>query len=237
MDVLADVLPLALLDAVSVSTLLLPLWFLLAPEGVRPANVRRYLLLVAGGYLIVGVALLAGFSRFEDDVRAAADSAAGDALTAAVGVALILFAAWYGLLRTGGGLAEGRPARWRDAAVGPGATVRGLVGVAGVAVLLELPTMFPYLLAIDTLGDSDLPGAARVGVLAVYCLTMVAPAFAVAVLRGVLSHGLTPALRRVDDYLRRNEKEDTAWLLAIVGILVLMTTDVFDRGMELLDSR
>jgi len=153
----------------------------------------------------------------------------------ALGVALILTGLWVGLRRHEAPTGDGRLTRWRDAAVGPSATVKGLVTVALVAVLLELPTMFPYLLAIDTLDGSGLDTAARVGVLAVYCLVMVAPAALLTVLRGLSEQALLPVLGRVDDWFRRGRREDTAWLLGLAGVLLLASTDVFARGMDVLD--
>lgn len=38
MNALEQVLPLALLDTVSVSTLIIPLWILMVPSGLRYAN-------------------------------------------------------------------------------------------------------------------------------------------------------------------------------------------------------
>ncbi len=235
MDVLAEVLPLALLDALSVSTLAVPLWFLLTPRGLRVGNVLAYLAIVAAGYLLLGCALLAGLSALRDDLRAAVESPVGEAVVVALGVALILSGLWVGLRRHQAHPGDGRLTRWREAAVGESATLKGLVTVALVAVLLELPTMLPYLLAIDTLGDSALDTAARVGVLAVYCLVMVAPAALLTVLRGLSEQALLPLLGRVDDWFRRGRREDTAWLLGIVGVLLLSSTGVFASGMDLLD--
>jgi cytochrome c biogenesis protein CcdA len=235
LDVLAEVLPLALLDTLSVSTLAVPLWFLLTPRGLRVGNVFAYLAIVATGYLLVGCALLAGRSALRDDLRAAVESPVGEAVVVALGVALVLTGLWVGLRRHEAPTGDGCLTRWRDSAVGESATARGLLAVALVAVLLELPTMLPYLLAIDTLGDSALDTAARVGVLAVYCLVMVAPAALLTVLRGMSGQALLPVLGRVNDWSRRGQREDTAWLLGIVGVLLLSTTGVFAGGMELLD--
>jgi hypothetical protein len=62
-DVLSQVLPLALLDALSLSTLAIPLWFLLTPRGLKVANVLFYLLIVGVGYLLLGLALMGGCPR------------------------------------------------------------------------------------------------------------------------------------------------------------------------------
>jgi hypothetical protein len=54
--------------------------------------------------------------------------------------------------------------------------------------------------------------------------------------RMLFGAALTPALRRVNDWIRRNERQDTAWILGIVGFLLLSTTGVFDDLMGLLDK-
>jgi hypothetical protein len=234
-NVLSEVLPLALLDAISVSTLLIPIWFLLTPRGLRYANVYLYLLLVAIGYLVLGVVLMTGLSTAREQIKSALESPAGDIALAAVGVVCILFALWYGLIKRDGG-GDGRLNRWRETAVGESATMRGVFTVAAIAVMLEIATMFPYLLAIDTLDRDGSPWVTRVVVLAVYCLVMVAPAGLLTAGRMLFGAALTPALRRVNDWIRRNERQDTAWILGIVGFLLVSSTGVFEDLMRLLDK-
>jgi LPXTG-motif cell wall-anchored protein len=225
--VLGQVLPLALLDTISVSTLVIPLWFLLSQGRLRFGNVFRYLLLVAAGYLVLGIALLGGISARREELSTALDSRPGDFALMAVGIGLILLGAWYGLRRKRDS-GQDRLSRWRDAVVGESASVRGVVTVAAIAIGLEIAMMFPYLVAIDTLADSDSSWVIEVLVLALYCLVMVAPAMLLTVGRMLFGAALMPVLGRVNDWIRRNEQEDTAWLLAIVGFLILSSTTLFE---------
>ena len=134
---LVEVLPLALLDAFGVSTLAVPIWFLLTPHGLRYRNVAGYLLLVAAGYLLLGLALLAGMSSAEQQIRDALASPAGDVTATVAAVALLALAAWHGLvqprLKARRGPepdGPGRLDRWREAAVGETGTWRGVLTVA-----------------------------------------------------------------------------------------------------------
>ncbi|GLY17587.1 hypothetical protein Kisp01_46010 [Kineosporia sp. NBRC 101677] len=227
---LGEILPLALLDSVSVSTLLVPVWFLLAPGDLRYRNVFGYLLVLAVGYLALRVGLAAGFSALRRQVANFLDSPVGDLLVTVLGVALLLFAAWYGLLRRPDQVGdEGRLSRWRDAVVGSNAAARRVVVVGVVAVLLEAAMMIPYLIAIDTLDRAETGTVATALLLAVYCLVMVLPAAVLTVGRMTMGGLLAPVLHRINSWIRRNEREDTAWLLAIVGGLLLSTTDLFAR--------
>lgn len=236
MSTLADVLPLALLDALSVSTLLIPLWFLLTPRGLRFGNVFAYLGLVAIGYLIVGVALVGAIGSARDAAMSALHSRAGDIALAVVGGLLVVTALWYAFLHRPRRDSDGRLEQWRSSVVGERATMRGVVSVAAIAVLLELLTMVPYLIAIDRM-DRDIDNwLTKITVLTLYCLVMVAPAALATVARRVMGNWLTPLLQWVSDHIRRNEREDTAWLLGIVGVLMLINSDAFDLAMDALDK-
>ncbi|MEV6600324.1 GAP family protein [Actinoplanes sp. NPDC051346] len=164
-------------------------------------------------------------------VELAISSPAGDVALAGAGVILILTGAWYGpLRRKASARNEGRLTRWRDSAVGPEATAGGVVAVALFAVLLEIATMFPYLSAIEAIGGK--PVAVRAGLLALYCLTMLAPALLATVLRVVSAHLVQPALRRTDRWLRDGAQENTAWVLAIAGFLLITNTSWFQQFAE-----
>src|SRR5690606_33465234 len=82
----------------------------------------------------------------------------------------------------------GRLARWRERALGIEADAAGagavrtrasvlpLLGLALGAVAVEVGTMLPYLAAIGIITTADVGWPASAGVLAAYCVVMVAPA-------------------------------------------------------------
>ncbi len=59
-ELLAQLAVLALIDSTSFGTLLIPIWFLLTPGRVRAGRVLVFLGTVAGFYLLLGIALVAG---------------------------------------------------------------------------------------------------------------------------------------------------------------------------------
>jgi hypothetical protein len=233
--VLGEILPLALLDTLGVSTIAIPVWFLLMPTGLRIGRVFGYLLLVSAGYLLLGLLLLSMLAAIREDLRSALQSPLGDKAMAVTGGALLLLAVWYGLLRTGKP-GSGRLSRWREQAVGRSATAGGLFTVAALAVLLEVATMFPYLAALGTLSRSALPWPSQAAALAIYCLVMVAPAVLVTVARLVAKGLVHRPLRRIDDWLRDNARENTAWLIALAGFVLLSNTTAYDGIMAFLSS-
>jgi len=234
-DVLGQVLPLALLDTLGVSTIAIPVWFLLMPSGLRIGRVFGYLALVSLGYLVLGLVLLSTLAAVREDLKSALESPAGDTAMGVAGGALLLLAAWYGLLRRERP-GSGRLVRWREQAVGRSSTAKGLITVSTLAVVLEAATMFPYLAAIGILGESALPWPSQAAVLAVYCLVMVAPAVLVTLARLVSKSAVHRPLRRIDIWLRDNARENTAWLVALAGFILLSNSTAYDRIMALLSS-
>jgi hypothetical protein len=224
---LLALLPLALVDSTSVGTLLLPVWFLLVPGRVQARRLLVFLGTIAGFYLLVGLALLAGAEALRDRAAQLADSPALAVLQLVVGAALFVLAFTMGRRRRDGGgrRRPGRALRWRDRAMGAGEDGAGggtgvLVGLALGAGILEVATMLPYLAAVGLLSTSDLDAVARVGLLAGYCLVMVLPALVLLGLRLGAARWVQPLLVRVGAWLERSGAEATAWVVGIVGFLL-----------------
>jgi len=116
----------------------------------------------------------------------------------------------------------GRVARWRDRAVGAdGGGLGALIGLAVGAVALELATMLPYLAATGIIASADLTVPGRLAVLAAYCVVMVLPALALLGLRVVADERVRPVLERLGAWLERTGAETTAWVVGVVGFLLL----------------
>ncbi|SHG46067.1 GAP family protein [Geodermatophilus nigrescens] len=221
---LLALVPLALVDSTSVGTLLLPIWFLLAPGRVRARRLLVFLGTIAGFYLLVGLALLAGAEALRDRAAGLGDSSALTVVQLLLGVTL--FASSFAMgRRREGSRRSGRVLRWRDRAVGGGegggeGGTGVLVGLALGAGLLELATMLPYLAAIGLLGGSGLSPVLQGGVLAGYCLVMVLPALLLLALRLLAARQVEPLLARVGSWLERTGAETTAWVVGIAGFLL-----------------
>ena len=97
----------------------------------------------------------------------------------------------------------------------------GIVGLALLAGLLELPTMLPYLVAIRFLSNSTLALPGEIAVLAIYCLLMLIPALVLVLLRVLLGRRLDPLLQRVRATLGKIAGETLLWVVGIVGFLLL----------------
>lgn len=224
-----DLLPLALADSVSVATLAIPIWFLLAPGKPRYGLIWVYLLVVAALYWVLGVGLLMILPSVSAALETVVTSDTGHLIRAVVGCSLMLFAAWYGLVH--------RPRERRTAGV-LGRLREGAVGramlVAVVGVSAEIVTMVPYLAAISRLDAAHLPLLVSATALLGYGLVMIAPA---AVLIGsamVLRARMDKPLEAVESWLRRNAQENTAWLIALLGFIIFAGTQQYDDLMAFL---
>lgn len=216
---------LALVDSTSFGTLLIPVWFLLAPGRPRLGRLAVFLATVAGLYLLVGVALVSGAGVLLERSAELGDSEPVAVAQAVLGAALLAGS----FLVPGGKDADGRRTpgrvlRWRDRAMGvDGAQGLGpLVALAVGAVVLEIATMLPYLAATGIIASADLAPLGRLGVLAAYCAVMVLPALVLAGLRLALRGRVDPLLHRIGDWLQRTGAETLGWVLGIAGVLVLL---------------
>jgi len=234
---------LALIDSTSFGTLLVPVWLLLAPGRLRAGRVLVYLATVAGFYLAVGIVVMLGAGAFLDRFGDALDTRAAGVVQLLLGIALFALSFRFDGKRAarraeqaaaeGRTPAPGRLSRWRERALGieaegAGGAVRTrtsllpLVGLALGAAAVEVGSMLPYLAAIGLLTTSDVAWPASAGVLAAYCVVMVAPALLLLGGRVVAARAVDPLLRRLDRWLTKNAAEMTGWVLGILGVLLAL---------------
>lgn len=239
---------LALVDSTSFGTLLVPVWLLMAPGRPRPGRLLAYLGTVAAFYLVVGVVVMLGAGAFLDRYGEVLDSRPVVIVQLLLGIGLFALSFRFDGKRARAraereGARPGRLVRWRERAMGveaaddgvpaapgtlPVATVRPrtsalpLMGLALGAAALEVGTMLPYLAAIGLISTSGLATGTSVGVLAAYCVVMVAPALLLLAGRLVAARAVDPLLRRLDRWLSRNAAEMTGWVLGIVGVLLAL---------------
>jgi hypothetical protein len=226
---------LALIDSTSFGTLLVPVWLLLAPGRLRAGRVLAYLATVAGFYLVVGVVVMLGAGAFLDRFGDALDTRAAAIVQLLLGIALFALSFRFDGKRAarraeraaaeGRQPAPGRLSRWRERALGVDtarSSVLPLVGLALGAASLEVATMLPYLAAIGIITASGVAFPASAGVLAAYCVVMVAPALLLLGGRLVAARAVDPLLRRLDAWLTKNAAEMTGWVLGVLGVLLAL---------------
>lgn len=216
---LSGLIFLALVDSTSIGTLVVPVWLLLSPHGVRLGRMGVYLGTAALFYLGVGVLLLAGVDVVSDVVGGLADQTWLRWVQLVVGGALFLWAVTWSRPDATERETPGRLRRWRER-IAADASVRGMVVLALAVTVVELAMMLPYLAAVGTISASGAAWPVRLGLLAAYCVVMVLPALVLTVVRVVARERLDPLLRRVDEWITRNAAESTAWIAGIVGFLV-----------------
>ncbi len=233
---------LALIDSTSIGTLLIPLWLMLRPDARRILpRILLYLGVLAAFYFAVGIAVLGGAEWITHGLG-------GQALTklpvvpwAMVlgGGAMLAYslqpdpakkAQKKAAMAGGAGEISGNESSKLDSKVevkwqsrlskalrSPG----GIIGLALIAGLLELPTMLPYLVAIGLISNSTLALPAGVFVLAAYSLVMLLPALLLLALRTTTGRRLDPLLQRASNKLGKFAGETILWIVGIVGFLLL----------------
>jgi alkylhydroperoxidase/carboxymuconolactone decarboxylase family protein YurZ len=107
---------LALVDGLSVGTLLIPVFLLLSPGRVRVRRILLYLASIAGFYLVVGLLFLWGLVNVVDVAADFLTSQAGLVTRLVVGVALLLIAFTMPTKRAAPASSSARPAAVTDAA-------------------------------------------------------------------------------------------------------------------------
>ncbi len=241
----AQLAVLALIDSTSIGTLLIPLWLLLRPDAKRLVpRILLYLGVLAGFYLLLGVAVLSGASWLLGGLSV--DSVAQlPAVQWSMGIAgglMLSYALFAGSDRKpvtvgaaalpGGtvhGAADAPTAedvppgqqRWQLRIASALASRGGIIALALVAGLLEVPTMLPYLAAMGFLANSTLPLAGQLAVLALYCVVMLIPALVLLGLRVGMGTRLDPFLHRASNKLGKFSAETVLWVVGIVGFLLL----------------
>jgi hypothetical protein len=195
---------LALIDSTSFGTLLIPLWLLMSPGGVRPGRILLFLATVAGFYFAVGLALALGAVAFLPRIGELLATRPASWVQLVVGVALFFLS--FRL----------KPRRRTPPTVD--GSVAAVVGLGLAAAAAEVTTMLPYLAAIGLLTAADLAPAEIALVMAGYCVLMIVPALLLLGLRLAAGDHLTPLLIRVGDWMARSNA--VAWIVGIVGFLL-----------------
>ncbi|MEV4669335.1 GAP family protein [Microbacterium sp. LWO12-1.2] len=240
---------LALIDGLSVGTLLIPVFLLLNPGRVRAGRILLYLVTIAAFYLVIGLLFLWGLVNLVDVAADFLASPAGLVIRLVVGASLLITAF---VMPTGSGSREkaaatahlgasstgltppaadvspdaassappGRITRWRKRLLDPSTRGTAVMGVAIAAGLVEVATMLPYIVAMTMLADAGVGTPLRVLSLVGYCVLMILPALILLVLRVVAARLVQRPLERFAAWMERNGAENTAWIIGIIGFLI-----------------
>lgn len=256
---------LALIDGLSVGTLLIPVFLLLHPGRVHARRILLYLGTIAAFYLLVGLLFLWGLVNLVDVASDFLASPAGLIIRLLVGGSLLITAF---MMPTGdksaaaaslsaslpasasvlpgtdlptaheasgssittpppapAAVAEpraraGRITRWRERLLAPRTRGTAVMAVAVAAVLVEVATMLPYIVAMTMLADAGIDTPLRVLSLVGYCALMILPAVVLLVLRLVAAPLVQRPLERIAAWMERTGAENTAWIIGIIGFLI-----------------
>ncbi len=239
----ASLVVLALIDATSIGTLVIPIWLLLRRDYRRAIpRVLLYLGLLAGFYWAIGLLLRSGFQLAYS--RISLDTPMMRLVGLALGAGMIIWALTY---RTD----EQKLAAARKAGTASGETVNagglqetatgqpqvsgalrrrlgtaldtrtGVVALALLAGLLELPTMLPYLGAMGVLQGAGWSSGVQVLVLAGYCLVMIAPALVLVGVRRAAGDRIEHWLQAAGRKLGRYAQETLGWVVGIAGYFLI----------------
>jgi hypothetical protein len=97
----------------------------------------------------------------------------------------------------------------------------GVAALAAGAVVVEAATMLPYLAAIGIIQSMGTPLVAQLGILALYCLAMTAPAVLAGAFVAVRGSRVFERIRGLVARLEYEVKATLPWIAAIVGIRLI----------------
>lgn len=237
MDLLNDLpLPVALailavVDGLSVGTLLIPLFFLVAPGEPRVRRILLYLGSITGFYFLVGVLFTLGIVSAIHIGRDFLGSPPGQWILLLVGLGMLAAGIWMGERDSrrrkrakagdpGAQQGSARLLRWRERVLAPHTSGAAVVGVALAAGLIEVASMLPYLIGMTMIADAPIGMPARFALLAGYCLVMIVPALLLLAARILAARAVERPLRRFTAWIQRTGAENTSWILGIVGFLL-----------------
>ncbi|MFT4136174.1 GAP family protein [Microbacterium sp.] len=222
---------LALVDGLSVGTLLIPLFLLIAPGRPRVPRIMLYLVTITVFYFAVGVLFTLGIVNVIDLGREFLASTAGRFAMLAGGLVMLALGIWIGVLdarrrkRAAAGdptalEGRGRLLRWRERLLAPGTGRAAVMGVPLAAGLAEVAGMLPYLIGMTMLADAPIGMPGRFAMLAGYCMVMILPALLLLGLRVAAAGSVERPLRRFTGWMQRTGAENTSWVFGIVGLLL-----------------
>lgn len=229
---LSSLVVLALIDSTSFGTLLIPVWLLMTSTRVRADMFLIYLFTVVGLYFLFGLAIMFGADIFLDRYGYLLESMQMLIGQLILGILLIIISYLMDSKKARQRAAEraqqggGRILTWRKRIMGNDGSNKNelimLIGLAFTAVMLEIATMLPYLAAIGLIAVESPTWQMSLLLVLGYCIVMVLPALLLLAGRLVAHKILEPILIKLDKWLTKNAQSTTAWVVGIVGFLLVI---------------
>ena len=217
MHSLIPLVGLALLDSLSIGTLVIPLALIVMWRSVRVPALAAYLLTVAAVYFALGVAMLLGFTGLSAYVERITNTPVFPWITLILGAILAI----YGIF--GPDPVKPTPGELPKQLNKPIRTSLPKMIILGLgASLTEAATMLPYLAAMGIISDWDTPMAGQLVAIAAYCGVMVAPTVILAAIALVAGQKFFPRLEKAIPRLQYEAKVTLLWIAAIVGIYMVI---------------
>ena len=208
---MGDILPLiglALLDSMSLGTLVIPLVLVIARRRVDAAPLMVYFATVVSIYFALGVAIALGFDLLSEVAASLWASTAAQWFKLVAGVGLLLF-----------GVLAPDPVKRSQARPAPRSLHPGaMIALGASASLTEAATMVPYLAANGIITAMDIGWPARLALLAGYCVVMILPALVLICGAAVLGDRVWPALNSLIPTLEKEAKITFLWIAGLVGL-------------------
>lgn len=198
---------LALLDSLSLGTLVIPVALVVSRRRVDVGPLGVYFAAVVGIYLALGLALVLGIEALTGPFLRAFDTEPAHWVKLVLGVLLVAVGAFTPTPKT----RTGRRPEPRSLA--PAA----MVALGAGAALTEAATMVPYLAGTAIIAGMGVGWGVKLLALAGYCLVMVLPALLLIALAGVAGGRLWPRLERWVPVLEREARTTLLWIAAIAG--------------------
>ena len=209
-NLLPALLPLALLDSLNPSALMVALWLLSQPHAAP-----RLLACVAGilaAYLSPGIVMMLGATAARDTLIAVLDHPVALGAQALLGAGLLAYAIF----------APSHAHQAREPRAPAGGQLAAFVLLGMTVTVVELVTALPYFAAIALMVGADLSPARWLPLLVGYNLVFVAPPLLLLGLHALLGHRTDARFARWRERLRRGAREATLWIFGIVGMALLV---------------
>lgn len=218
------VVGLALLDSLSLGTLVIPLALIVHWRAVRVPALTTYLITVAAVYFLLGLGLLLGFAGLGSVAERVTQTDVFPWITLILGAALAIFGIF------GPDPKKPEPGQLPKRAAGATSSLPSLVALGLGASLTEAATMLPYIAAMGIIGSWEIPSVAKAGAVGIYCLIMIVPTVVLATLALLFGQKFFPRLERLIPRLEYEAKVTLLWIAAIVGIYMVANSVATIRG-------